>query len=108
MKAFKDLSQIEITNLSKEEFMSVSPFDKHSCHDCRNQKAALSWWCTSKEAIEFRGTSIPGGIKCKFWSPDWSRIEDKYKTIENGFVAKKPLIKIKPDRSWFSKLFNRG
>lgn len=27
----------------------------------------VSWWCDSREAREWRGTSIPGGVGCPFW-----------------------------------------
>jgi len=29
--------------------------------------------------MKWRGTSIPGGIHCKFWKPDWNYIDKKYK-----------------------------
>ncbi len=43
-----------------------------SCGYCDNIISALSLWCGSKEAIEARGTSIPGCIHCPFWKPDSS------------------------------------
>ena len=46
----------------------------------------MNWWCTNNAAISARGTSIPGCIKCTYWAPDWSIIDDKYKTIENGYT----------------------
>ena len=51
------------------------PYDhKHDaeakkCYDCGSLKAKISWWCANKEAIEYRGTSIPGICKCIFWTP---------------------------------------
>lgn len=38
------------------------------CFDCRHMRAAVSWWCTNKEAIAHRGTSIPGIRDCGFWA----------------------------------------
>lgn len=43
--------------------------ERASCYDCAHLEAALSWWCTSKEAIKARGTTIPGVSKCPYWSP---------------------------------------
>jgi hypothetical protein len=92
MKEFSKLTQSEIYALSDEEFKAVSPFEKKGCYDCGNLKHALSWWCGSDEAKEYRGTLIPDCIKCKFWKPDWDSIDDKYKTEENGYV--KPIEKV--------------
>lgn len=39
------------------------------CYDCAHMQGAVSWWCTDKEAIEHRGTRIPGIRDCIFWSP---------------------------------------
>ena len=95
------IERIELDN-------SIS-FEKHSCYDCGHLKSALSWWCTSKEAKAARGTSLPGCIKCPYWIPDWSVIEDKWKTPENGYV--KPIEKIKQEvkkktKKWYEIFFN--
>jgi len=43
--------------------------------DCRYLTAALSYWCTNKESIRRRGTSIPGVIKCPYYEPKpWWKI----------------------------------
>jgi hypothetical protein len=110
MKKFSEMSQSEINSLSKEEFMSISPFEKRSCYDCGHLKQALSWWCGNKDAIKKRGTTIPGCIKCPFWAPDWNLIDDKYKTPENGYIEPtKPLEKIEKDIKeksvkWYNKI----
>jgi len=39
------------------------------CYDCVYMRGAVSWWCTNKAAIEYRGTRIPGISHCNFWSP---------------------------------------
>lgn len=39
-----------------------------SCADCKHLKAAVTWWCTNDAAIQWRGTTIPGGTKCPFWT----------------------------------------
>ncbi len=85
LKKFSEMNQSEINALSKEEFNNISPFEKRSCYDCKFLKSALSWWCTNEDAIKVRGTRLPGCIKCNFWEPDWSMIDNKYKTKENGY-----------------------
>lgn len=40
-----------------------------SCADCFYNRAAVSWWCTNPEAIEYRKTSIPNIKNCAFWKP---------------------------------------
>jgi len=107
MKDFKDMTQGEIESMSDSDYKAVSPFDKKTCYDCGHLKSAMSWWCTSKEAKEARGTTIPGCIKCPYWKPDWSVIKDQYKIAENGYV--KPIEKIiavvnKPLK-WYQKIF---
>lgn len=62
-----DYSKYNFQKMSDEEFQSVPPEIKRSCYDCAFCKPALSWWCTNKEAIKLRGTSIPGIIKCPYW-----------------------------------------
>ena len=105
------MSQSEIENISEEDFKRVSPFDKRSCFDCAHLKSALSWWCTNPEAKKARGTSIPGCIKCHFWSPDWNMIDKKHKIPENGYVPTKAEIAVKKVKetsvSWYYKLINK-
>lgn len=43
--------------------------ERRGCPDCAHMKAAVSWWCTSDDAIEYRGTSFPGVHSCQFWEP---------------------------------------
>jgi len=42
---------------------------KRRCYDCKSLQAAVSWWCGNKEAVKWRGTSIPGVHDCPFWTP---------------------------------------
>lgn len=64
-----------------------TPFEKKSCYDCAHLKSALSWWCSNEEAIEARGTRIPGCIHCPYWSPEWSMIEKEHRTEANGYKS---------------------
>ena len=84
-KNFKDLTTAEIRAMSEEEFLAVSPFEKQSCADCKHLRGYVSLWCINKEAREYRGTGIPGVIKCHFWGPCWKRMPKKYRTKENGY-----------------------
>lgn len=43
--------------------------EKKECYDCKHCQAAISWWCYNKEAINWRGTRIPGTSNCKYWEP---------------------------------------
>jgi hypothetical protein len=56
------------------------------CFDCKHCKAAVSWWCTNKDAAKYRGTSIPGVRNCQFWEP----------------------MKTKVESSWFERIFGPG
>jgi len=67
LKTFNNMNQNDINNMSNREFDSLLPSVKRSCHDCLYLNEALSLWCSNKEAIKQRGTSIPGCIKCPFW-----------------------------------------
>ncbi len=75
--------------MPREEFLAVSPFERKHCADCAFLVGYVNWWCRNEEAIKFRGTKIPGVVKCPFWSPDWKHIDKKYKTAENGYVYSK-------------------
>jgi len=35
--------------------------------DCAYLTSALSWWCTNKDAAEYRGTTIPNIYNCPFY-----------------------------------------
>lgn len=41
--------------------------EKRECYDCKHMQAAVSWWCVSEEAKEYRGTGLPSAEGCKFW-----------------------------------------
>jgi hypothetical protein len=99
-KRFEKLTAAEIQAMSDEDFKDVSPFEKRSCYDCAHLTSALSWWCGNDEAIKFRGTRIPGGIKCLYWEPDWSMIDTKYKTIENGYLSTNDHLKLMINYYW--------
>jgi hypothetical protein len=80
------------------EAISINEPDKErrSCYDCKFCQAAKSWWCKNEQAIETRGTSIPGVIHCPFWEPVrmkkdltfwerfWSPILTPYVYINDG------------------------
>lgn len=69
--------------------MEENPFELKRCYDCAFMKPALSWWCSNKEAIKARGTSIPGIKNCPYWEPDWKYIPEKFRTEENGYIKPK-------------------
>lgn len=43
---------------------------RHHGPDCRYLTAALSCWCTNKQSIHARGTTIPGVIDCPYYQPE--------------------------------------
>ena len=103
MKKFSEMTQAEINAMSDEDFKAVSPFEKRSCFNCSSLTSYVSLWCLNDKAYEFRGTRIPGGIKCLFWTPDWKEIDDKYKTEENGYVKPAEILpQSKKKNNWFS------
>lgn len=67
---------LTINEIQTERFNQIGPFEKRSCYDCAYLYSALSWWCGNKAAIKTHDTSIPGGIKCNFWQPDWNTIDN--------------------------------
>lgn len=46
------------------------------CYDCKYLKAKVSWWCVNKNAIKWRGTSIPGVKNCPFWEGPVNPMDD--------------------------------
>jgi hypothetical protein len=70
MKPFTEMSQSEIEAMNQEDYLAVLPSDRKACFDCKHLYSAVNPWCGSDEAIEFRGTAIPGVIKCTYWEPD--------------------------------------
>ncbi|MEK6757611.1 MAG: hypothetical protein AABX88_00640 [Nanoarchaeota archaeon] len=69
-----------------------TPFEIKNCYDCSSLFSKVSWWCGNKEAIEYRGTSIPGVTHCPYWSPDWNYIDKKYHLKQYGFDDKIILV----------------
>lgn len=47
----------------------VPDAEQKRCYDCGHMEAHVSWWCTNKDAVAFRGTAIPGSRGCSFWKP---------------------------------------
>ena len=43
--------------------------ERKGCVDCKHCKAAVSWWCTNKEAIKHKNSSLPYTKNCSFWEP---------------------------------------
>lgn len=95
-KKFRELTE----NMTDDEFRNMNPFLKKNCSDCVHLKPAISLWCTNDLAIKARGTRIPGVSNCPYWKPNFDYIDDKYKTVENGFVEKRFNLK-----GWFVGLF---
>ena len=96
----------ELTDeMTYEEFKNFNPFLKKNCADCIHLKGAISLWCTNKNASKARGTSIPGVSNCPFWQVDWNQVEQKHKTIENGFVEKPETAKPEKPKNKLSVLF---
>jgi len=69
-KGFLKMSPNQVQALTEEEFNAVPPEEKRSCYDCGHIRGVMSLWCTSKDAITARGTSLPGCIKCPYWKPE--------------------------------------
>jgi len=72
---------LEVSTLERQEKKQVindCPFTRKGCDCCIYLKAALSWWCTNKECIKARGTSLPGIIKCPYWAPHPQHIAEHY------------------------------
>ena len=60
---------IRITMINAIMVKGIPDKSKKRCFDCFYCKATVSWWCTNEEAINYRGTSIPGICDCIFWKP---------------------------------------
>lgn len=61
----------------------VPDAERRGCHDCRMNKAAVSWWCTSEAAIADRGTRLPiVGSGCPHWQP--CRTEEQLGLLERA------------------------
>ena len=91
-KKFSEMTKSEIDALSKEEYDAVSPFEKKHCYDCKHLVSADRFsisdlFCNNKESIKSRGTNLPGCIRCPYWKPDWSLIDKKHRTKENGYAS---------------------
>ena len=91
MKKLIQMTPEEIKNIPEPKWRTWDPFEKKSCDTCYHLKEVLSPWCTNKEAIRSRGTSIPGIYNCKFWYPELTRIPKIYQTEENLKVYSIPV-----------------
>jgi hypothetical protein len=66
--------------------------DDKSCTYCKYLISYVSWWCGNKDAIDARGTRIPGEIHCPYFK------------IDKKYTRKK--LKIKKSNKVLQKLFN--
>ena len=60
---------LPVGDYQADTWKAIPKHVKRTCGDCGWLQAAVSWWCKSSEAIEFRGTNLPGCSKCVFWKP---------------------------------------
>ena len=81
IKEFQDLTTEEIRELNDEDFKKLHPKDKRNCDTCSSLTSALNYYCTNKDAKEARGTSIPGIIRCPYWS--WNELK-KIHSVKNN------------------------
>jgi hypothetical protein len=61
-----------------------------NCYYCKFCVAYESWWCTNKEIIKLRGTTIPGVVHCPGWKPNKDAINQMAK---NAAKATRRLAK---------------
>ena len=62
--------------LTPEQFGNTKAiYKRRCCAHCSWNIPALSWWCHNEEAIEARGTRIPGIYGCPHWAPHKGRIK---------------------------------
>lgn len=54
-----------VSSISNE----LSDETQRRCYDCYHLRGAVTWWCKNNEAVEWRGTAIPGVHNCPFWAP---------------------------------------
>ena len=96
----------KLTNeMTSEEFKTLNPFVKKNCSNCIHLKGAISLWCTNENAKKARATSIPGVSNCPFWEVYWNQVDEKYKTVENGFIEKKEHIAKQQKRTFLKRWF---
>lgn len=61
------------------------PTGDKRCFDCFWLVGYVSWWCTNDEAIEQRGTSIPGVHSCSFWKCAPKRLREAKRVSQTLF-----------------------
>lgn len=58
--------------ISEAQYKSEKQYpDKlRSCYNCKHLIEVINLWCGNKDAIQARGTQIPGCVHCPFWEPN--------------------------------------
>lgn len=69
----------KFSEMTDEEFKNLNPFIKKSCGHCGWLVAAITLWCSNKEAVKARRTNFPGICNCPYWKPGMG-LEKIYKT----------------------------
>ena len=86
---FNNLTKEELIDIPNDEYRNIPSHVKRSCSGCGFMTSALSHWCTNKDAIEARGTTLPGIIKCDYWKDKKSfSFKNLFKLI---FIFLKPI-----------------
>ena len=69
------------------ETINETPEQRKSCYDCKYLKGYVSLWCKNEQAIEHRGTSIPGCIHCPFWEKMKNKDDFLPPQLKSSFVT---------------------
>ena len=96
IKPFAETTLAEREKMTSEEILAYPPEERRACGNCGFLIAYTNWWCSSKEAVEVRGTSIPGVCLCEFWKPDGKCIRAKKRKKRNERI-----------KLWFHSLMNK-
>ena len=77
---YKDTKE-NMDKLTKDQQKVVRDIlTNRSCSYCKYLVSHISWWCGNENAINVRGTRIPGVIHCPYFKVDKSYVRKELNT----------------------------
>ena len=89
---FNSLTEKERESISSDVWKKIPDHIKRSCDSCHYLIAKVNFWCSNEDAKEYRGTSIPGVCKCKFWKKSEKLVKPENEPLFLIFMLISPII----------------
>ena len=91
---YKDTKE-NMDKLTKDQQKAVRDIlTNRSCSYCKYLVSHISWWCGNENAINARGTRIPGVIHCPYFKVDKDYVRKELNIKKRNIMNKLKIAKV--------------